>query len=985
MRNFAILLIIVLIDTEAWAVEDADVLFFAPWEDSANATLSAGDGRATLLGPKRFDEGIRGKALVIAPETILSYSFKDNCSADEGTLMMWVKPEWRSDDGRFHYLFRASTGTFRGKALNSLMLYKYRSMDKLMFYTSNGVKTAPHVGRGIAFREPLGWEPGQWHHVAATWSATVASTEQYLYIDGQRVGAVSGEVFVPDERPKRIEIGGRRGDAATWFDDLLVFSRPLLAREIESVYRAYRDGASNVPGELPFVSSGQLQLQAHVLFDPSVFVVEVDFRGARKQLQGGPSSVEVVVSKNDRQLTERKSSETGVGVSRIRFAYDEVGPGPCRLIASLRDGSGQLLRSGQLDYVVPTQPIWLGNDLGKTDQVLPPWPPLRVTGDSVYMWGREYQLDDTPLPAQVVSQGRPLLRSPVVMMIGSGGEKALLRFANAGAFSGSDAVVHRVYKSSTGQLTCRASCRVEFDGFMRVDLELIPAKSAEMDSLELVLPFSAQAGTLYHHANGTWTDLSDAGGTGAVGWRKTLPFVPYVWIGSEQRGLAWFCESNWNWSNADENRVLKIVHSDAGVDLRISFIDTKTTLTEPMRLTFGFMATPVKPMPDGWRDWRQAFISALRLERFAKRGWNAPGCRNIGVLWHNHVGRFSYLPADALQMQQKVQLLRDHDWETLLSYFALDYTQTETPDYEKMEREWRRHPYREGSFGDGTFGAVCNASNWSDFLVWAIDKTMDETGTDGVYFDLSYPDFCQSSAHGCGPGRYPLFATRELQKRVYALVKQKRGPAGFVYNHNSENHLMTTYSFADAVLNGEQFNRKDLGSLTLEKFRAQVSPQPYGVPTFLLPTLTKFQPGGKEKLPGPEFFAYPFLHDVVCLGSYLSAESRDVLQRMQQTLRDFGVAESEFVPYWDNASVVAVSPASTSVSAYLRKDEKAVLLVAATQTPSDATLRFRGRFASLRDLPARNPLSGERLQWTDGTLRWPLPDRSVQLAIVGVE
>ena len=475
---------------------------------------------------------------------------------------------------------------------------------------------------------------------------------------------------------------------------------------------------------------------------------------------------------------ERDAGQHGTDALHRRPA---CGGGPCRLSAALCDGGGRTLRSGSLDYAAPDRPVWLGSDLGKTDEVPAPWTPLSVDGGTVGCWGREYVFGDSALPTQVVTQGEPLLRDAVRLTVSVEGRQTSLGAVPDAVFAGNEAEVRGSWSSPLGPLVCRGSGSIQFDGFFRVDLELRPEQDTKIDELELVVPLSAEA-TLYHHANGTWTKLSDAGGIGDGPWRKTLPFVPYVWIGSERGGLAWFCESNDGWRNSAEERAVEIVRTEEGVDLRVHFFDVRTTLSE-----------------------------------------------------------------------------------TVLSYFALDYTQTGTPEHVQMEREWRRNPYSESGLSYGNYGAMCNASTWADFLVWAIDKTMDATGTDGVYLDCCNPNFCRSIEHGCAAGRYPLFATRELMKRIYTLVRRKRGPAGFVYAHNSENNLITTFSFTDAVLNGEQYNRKDLGSLTLEKFRAELSPQPYGVPAVLLPTLVKFQPQGKEKMAGAEFLRFPLLHDVICI------------------------------------------------------------------------------------------------------------------------
>ncbi|NLX99563.1 MAG: LamG domain-containing protein [Rhodopirellula sp.] len=984
MRRSKLFLAILLFSSPALAVEESDVLFFAPFEGKADAAMSAGDGAAALIGPQQYGEGLRGKAIAVEPQTLLSYVFEGNCVPDEGTVMMWVKPQWSPDDGQFHHLFRASTGNFQGKALNALLVYEYIKGERLQFYTSNGQETEPQDGRSLAFVDPIQWKPGQWHHIAATWSATLASTEQVLYVDGQRAATASGAVFVPDETPERFEIGGPRGTATTWCDDVILFSRPLLAGEVASVYEAYRAGKSDDPESLPFASTRELQLRPYILFGSGQFVVEVDYRGARRELGEQPGPVQLTLRRGNRQWTRNEPADPRIGAVRFQFSYDEIGDGPCEIQVALAKGEGEALRDGRLEYQVPARPVWLGNDLGKTNQVLPPWPPIRVESGKVHTWGREYAFSAVPVPERIVSQGEEILRGPIELSCGNSEKNPSIRSATTATFAGSDAEVRAAWSGSLGDISWRADGSIEFDGFLRIDLELRPDKPCDVKDLGLVVPFHGPAATLYHHANGTWTDLSDAGGIGQPGWNKALPFVPYVWIGNERAGLAWFCESDAGWANQDASRAIEMVRTDGGVDLRIRFIDKAVPLSQPLRFTFGLMATPVKPMPQRWRDWRPTFISALNLEAFAKRGPRVPDCRNIGALWNTHVGTFSYLPADAARMRAKVALLKENGWETVLSYFALNYTQTDTPEFLQLEREWRRNPFTEAGFRDGSnYGAVCTASTWSDFLLWAIAKTMDETGTDGVYLDCCNPNHCQSSEHGCVPGRYPLLANRNLMKRIYALVREKRGPAGFVYAHNSENNLITTYSFTDAVLNGEQYNRKDLRTLTLEKFRAELCPQPYGVPAFLLPTLVKFQAEGKEKMPGGEFLAFPLLHDVICKSSWLGRESGELLRTIMATMRRFGVAEAEFLPYWSNGAELEVSPPDARMSAYLRSDGKAALLIAAAERPADVAVRFQGRLAGLRGAKARDAISGEVFDWEDSALIGRLPDRNVRLVLVG--
>ena len=383
----------------AFAADEADVLFFAPFEDSLHATVSRGQGKAQAAGSPRFGAGMRGKAVVLDPASLLTYVFKDNVVPDEGTIMMWFKPEWRADDDKFHNLFRASTGNFGGKALNALILYKYPRWARLALYTSNGQKTAPYEGRSMAFRNEMKFPSGEWVHVAGTWSATMESTEMYLYVDGERAAACGGAVFLPERQPPTFEIGGPEGSGTTWFDDVLLFSRPLMAPEVKAMYESYRGQSKLAPDELPFVSSRELQLRPHVLFGAGKLVVLVDYRGARRELAGRQGRVRLELQAGGGNMSaEREAPLTGV--ARFELDYNAVGAGVVALSATLRDGTGKMLRAGKLSCRVPEKPVWLGNRLGKSDQVPPPWTPLRAAGGTVHVWGREYRLDQSPLPTQ---------------------------------------------------------------------------------------------------------------------------------------------------------------------------------------------------------------------------------------------------------------------------------------------------------------------------------------------------------------------------------------------------------------------------------------------------------------------------------------------------------------------------------------------------------------------------------------------------------
>ena len=72
------------------------------------------------------------------------------------------------------------------------------------------------------------------------------------------------------------------------------------------------------------------------------------------------------------------------------------------------------------------------------------------------------------------------------------------------------------------------------------------------------------------------------------------------------------------------------------------------------------------------------------------------------------------------------------------------------------------------------------------------------------------------------------------------------------------------------------------------------------------------------------------------------------------------------------------------MSAYLRDDGKALLLIAAAEGPVEAAVTFRGRLSGLAGAAARDPLTGDALQWDGPVLRWPIPDRRVRMAVVSL-
>ena len=258
-------------------------------------------------------------------------------------------------------------------------------------------------------------------------------------------------------------------------------------------------------------------------------------------------------------------------------------------------------------------PEWLGSRAGISDEVLPPWTPVEVSGGKVSVWGRTYGLRDLPLPASVVTRDTEVLASPIVLTGEADGKKLVWTGLGLETAEAKPAIAQLAAGADSQSLRCEGTVSVEYDGMMRCDFKLVPKRGeVSLDKLVLEIPIRPQYAKYLHFWPGRWgscfnsTALPEGGYQGA--------FKPFVWLGDEWRGLAWFSESDRNFFPAQSDRVIEIRREGEAVVLRVNVITEPQTLRDPLDYTFGFQATPVKPAkPDVW-DYRICHMGAYGLE-----------------------------------------------------------------------------------------------------------------------------------------------------------------------------------------------------------------------------------------------------------------------------------------------------------------------------------------------------------------------------------
>lgn len=147
-----------------------------------------------------LDVGSTGGGIVIVGDD-------GNFNPSEGTVQMWVCPNWNGDDGKVRQLFSAYVE--KGNYLNC---------NKLATNTLGVATGAAGLGKYCRVEADIAlWRAGEWHHVAFSWGAGRLA----FFLDGERVGEVEDSV-APRRVVTQITIG-RAFDGL--LDELAIWSK----------------------------------------------------------------------------------------------------------------------------------------------------------------------------------------------------------------------------------------------------------------------------------------------------------------------------------------------------------------------------------------------------------------------------------------------------------------------------------------------------------------------------------------------------------------------------------------------------------------------------------------------------------------------------------------------------------------------------------------------------------------------------------------
>jgi hypothetical protein len=757
----------------------------------------------------------------------------------------------------------------------------------------------------------------------------------------------------------------------------------------------------------------RLSLRQHRFTASHTLGIDIAFRNLGEPLTDAGAKVELVREGQAQPSASQTVALSADGRGELSFDAATLPVGNYQVRATVT-AAGQPLANSTIaaGWAKPAKPPWwVGSAEGNTDKVLAPWTPVQATcspaSASLKCCGREYRFTATALPSNITTAGRDVLAGPVRLVART--DQGEVKWAPAQlklARQSPTAAVLSVSGSAAG-LALSGQIRLEYDGMMRVDLKLVPRAPVRLERLALEIPVkSAHAKYYYYYPDraGLW-QAHRPGAVPAAG--VTMPFNPTIWLGDEERGLEWFCESEENWLPADAKASVQIKPQGDITLLKLDLIGQPLALDpnaknllvgngQPvgqLTYTWGLQATPIKSMdPDAW-DLRSTTLFA---GVYTAMDPGPDGKSQLDLMQDNGVKSLSLMDWTGIlcwnqatepeKLRRFVQECHRRGIQVMVYFgFQVSDAAPEFDQYLEDAANWfEPRPYAYDFGLDNyppqpvqTVYRVCYRSLWQDFVVAGAAKLMDDYGIDGVYCDgTTIPLQCYNTHHGCGyhdgqgnwKPTYTIFASHVFARRLYSAIRT-RNPQGQVNLHNSAFMVAPSIGWATSLWDGEHLYAPGMTMierLPLDMFRAEFMGRNWGVPQEFL----------EYSLPGDfrQKWGLTLLHDVPSR-PYGTAEQLPYASAIWRLMDRFGRKQATWHPYWANADLVTVEPAEVYVSLY-KHPQNGVLLVVDNLGRQEAAVRLKLNTQKLgltAQATAEDGISGEKLPLQGGALQFTLP------------
>ncbi|MBR7120674.1 MAG: hypothetical protein IKC94_00345 [Lentisphaeria bacterium] len=552
-------------------------------------------------------------------------------------------------------------------------------------------------------------------------------------------------------------------------------------------------------------------------------------------------------------------------------------------------------------------------------QVPEPWIPVRQCGElSFEILDRVYTFGDSPAPVQVTSRGSEMLISPPVWQA----DGKDIRWEKPQIAEKYDDMVKFRGKGKAAGLNFVYESELHFDGVYQLVIRMAPESgTATITSLDLSYAVPAE----YARYILSPTLLPWQNDRISARYEIRMPNNNrdfFLWNTGIEKGFLWWPKSTANFFNAPGEKQITIRRQNGQVQVNIAIISRQVQLRSTAEYTCVFMATPVKPLPDGSRVQNMSGWGRTPGQLWQPMGWgvfqaepSAEDCTSAAGL----------LLADPARFQTVLDRWKNAGVKPLL-YGMPAQIATNDAEYDFFYCEWAKTPTYLHSITKNGVRVInepmCGHTRVADLGAYRADNLLRQfPDLAGLYFDLSDVRFCENPHHGCGGidafGQPYLSSIalnlRQYMKRIYKVTRRYDRKI-LMHAHNLFNPI--AHSFNDFWYPGEQTFAPLAGNIEYyycegispAEFQSEYNSVIKGMPVIFLPQYARVSnpaigfahlKSRNQELYGPEYalrtWTPMLVHDVNVAAEQIHWGTCSKIWQIRNQL-DLGNAE--FRGYW---------------------------------------------------------------------------------------
>ncbi|MBQ9770491.1 MAG: hypothetical protein IJW23_01570 [Lentisphaeria bacterium] len=461
---------------------------------------------------------------------------------------------------------------------------------------------------------------------------------------------------------------------------------------------------------------------------------------------------------------------------------------------------------------------WEHNKIGMDRIVLPPYKPLQYSGKSVKTLMSRYDFDRGFFKQIASGKAEKLLAEPVVLKI-NGQVPGYTNYGFRWIEKSKDLAIVEDFVAITNGPAVNVRHELEFDNFIKTTVTVDPGKSYKFNSMTLDIPLNTAFAKQIHATCNTmkyniaaalpekqgelWNSMQ-----GKIHTAVSNNFRPYIWVGNMGEGLAFFAESDKNWSRDPKKPMAQVIREGNKTILRINFVDKPTVRSKPFKLVFGFQATPTRTRPNSSRQLTERFSApnSVRMSLLAGAGcWAAFEYdfwpinkdytflnelkKSLGgkgdrahekAVIEKMMRHFKNLPIDRQGFYQRHMdrgFIYARISDVMVPYMNPRATHLRWEEYQVFMDEWFCSDFRANNEDDYN---NTPSKSYQDFLLYCNRKLVRE-GLQGIYYDnirdWHNPNPVTGPAYVMENGKvqpyFDIFDMRNLIKRTAIMVYQE--------------------------------------------------------------------------------------------------------------------------------------------------------------------------------------------------------------------